>query len=105
NSRGRDHISAFSKIPGVRIVALCDADSEVLAREAKRLAERGVEADTYADMRRIMDRTDIDAVSTATPNHWHALVGIWACQSGKDAYIEKPVSHNVWEGRQLVNAA
>jgi predicted dehydrogenase len=105
NGRGRDHIGNFSKMEGVRVVALCDADSNVLAREEKALSERGISAFTCTDMRRIMDRTDVDAVSIATPNHWHALAGIWACQSGKDVYVEKPVSHNVWEGRQLVNAA
>lgn len=105
NSRGKEHISEFSKMKGVRLVALCDADSDVLAREAKALDSRGISVETYADMRRIMDRKDIDAVSIATPNHWHALAGVWACQSGKDVYVEKPVSHNIWEGRQLVNAA
>src|SRR5688572_23846655 len=105
NGRGRDHIGNFSKMEGVRVVALCDADSSVLAREEKALSERGITAFTCTDMRHIMERKDVDAVSIATPNHWHALASIWACQSGKDVYIEKPVSHNVWEGRQLVNAA
>jgi predicted dehydrogenase len=105
NGRGKEHITEFSKMKGVRLVALCDADSNVLAREAKALEGRGVVVETCADLRRIMDRKDIDAVSIATPNHWHALAGVWACQSGKDVYVEKPVSHNIWEGRQLVNAA
>ncbi len=105
NGRGKDHVAAFTKIPGVRLTALCDVDSSVLAREAKALSERGVSVETSSDMRRIMERRDIDAVSIATPNHWHSLAAIWACQSGKDVYVEKPVSHNVWEGRQLVRAA
>lgn len=105
NGRGRDHIGGFMSVPGVRIVALCDVDSAVLAREVKALADKGVKVDGVADMRRIMDRKDIDAVSIATPNHWHSLAAIWACQSGKDVYVEKPVSHNIWEGRQLVRAA
>jgi predicted dehydrogenase len=56
-------------------------------------------------VRRLLESKEIDAVTTATPNHWHSLVGIWACQAGKDAYVEKPICHNVWEGRQLVKAA
>lgn len=103
--RGRNHMDEFAKLDGVRVVALCDVDRNVLAEQRKRLAELGHEADAYEDMRRIFDRQDIDAIACATPNHWHALCGIWACQSGKHAYLEKPVSHNVREGRQLVNAA
>ena len=60
---------------------------------------------TYTDMRKLLEDKSIDAVSIATPNHWHALAAIWAIQAGKDVYVEKPVSHNVWEGRQIVNAA
>lgn len=112
NGRGRDLLGGFYKIPNVTIAALCDVDSDILAREEKALADRGgagsegtPKAFTTTDMRRIMDRKDIDAVVIATPNHWHSLAGVWACQAGKDAYVEKPVSHNVWEGRQLVNAS
>jgi predicted dehydrogenase len=57
------------------------------------------------DVRRLLEDTTIDAISIATPNHWHALIAIWACQAGKDVYVEKPCSHNLWEGRQLVRAA
>jgi predicted dehydrogenase len=59
----------------------------------------------YTDVRKLLESREIDAVSTATPNHWHSLIGIWACQAGKDVYVEKPVSHNIWEGRKLVEAA
>ncbi|MEM0967797.1 MAG: Gfo/Idh/MocA family oxidoreductase [Verrucomicrobiota bacterium] len=59
----------------------------------------------YDDMRHMLEEDVIDVFTTATPNHWHSLAGIWAMQAGKDAYIEKPVSHNVWEGRKLVEAA
>src|SRR5207245_9032072 len=60
---------------------------------------------TYHDIGELLASTDIDAVTIATPNHWHSLAAIWAMQAGKDVYLEKPVSHNIWEGRQLVNAA
>jgi predicted dehydrogenase len=105
NGRGRDHIAGFQKLPGVRVVALCDADRQVLARA---LEKSGLDADAVtckADLRALLDRNDVDAVALATPNHWHSLGAIWACQAGKDAYVEKPVSHTVWEGHQLVAAA
>jgi predicted dehydrogenase len=59
----------------------------------------------FTDLRKLLDSKEIDAISTATPNHWHSLITIWACQAGKDVYVEKPVSHNVWEGRKMVEAA
>lgn len=105
HGRGRDHIEGYRKLKGVRVVALCDVDSEVLEKEAARLAGLGNAVAKYADVRKLLESKEIDAVSIATPNHWHSLMGIWACQAGKDVYCEKPVSHNVWEGRQLVNAA
>src|SRR6202035_1844841 len=58
---------------------------------------------TETDLRRVLDDKNIDAVTIATPDHWHALASVWACQAGKDVYVEKPVSHNIWEGRQIVN--
>ena len=103
NGRGRNHLSSLEKIPGVRVVALCDPDSAVLAKV--KAATNGGNVKTYADMREMFASDDIDAVTIATPNHWHSLAGIWAMQAGKDVYIEKPVSHNIWEGRQLVAAA
>ena len=104
--QGQTHIAQLQQIAGVEVVALCDADADVLGGRAKAFAAKyGREVDTAKDLRTILDRKDVDAISTATPNHWHALVGVWACQAGKDAYVEKPISHNAWEGRQLVNAA
>ena len=100
-----DHVEAFRRLPGVRVVGLADVDASVLAREAKRFEERGEKVEAVADVRRLLERDDVDALSIATPNHWHALQAIWACQAGKDVYVEKPVSHNVWEGGQLVRAA
>jgi predicted dehydrogenase len=100
--RGKDHIDAFSKVRNVEIAALCDVDEGVLN---ERRAKVGGTPRTVADVRRILDDASIDAISIATPNHWHALMAIWACQAGKDVYVEKPCSHNLWEGRQLVRAA
>src|SRR5687767_9022666 len=105
NGQGKSHINGFKRMKGVRLVALCDADQAVIDRAVSELNKDNIKVETTQDMRRIFDRKDIDAISTATPNHWHALTSIWAIQSGKDVYVEKPVSHNVWEGRKIVEAA
>lgn len=105
HNQGGNHVKWFRKIPGVRVVALCDADRAVLDREAAKFAARKESVATYRDYRRLLDDKDIDAVITATPNHWHALVTVWGCRAGKDVYVEKPVSHTIWEGRQMVKAA
>lgn len=105
NGQGKSHIEEFRKLPGVRVVALCDVDKDVLEKEAAKFRERNEPVETYTDIRKLLENTRIDAISTATPNHWHALIAIWACQAGKYVYVEKPVSHNVWEGRQIVEAA
>ena len=101
NGRGGNHISDLKQIPGVRLTALCDADKNVLAKGAKK--NDGVE--TYTDVRKLLESKNVDAISTATPNHWHALITVWAMQAGKDVYVEKPSSHNVWEGRRTVEIA
>lgn len=105
--RGRDHVDGFRRLAGVRVVAICDVDTEVLAGEVARLAqlEEPLEVATFVDFRELLERADVDAVAIATPNHWHALQAIWACRAGKHVYLEKPVSHNVWEGRRIVEAA
>ena len=100
--RGKDHLNAFAKLPNVEIAGLCDVDEAVL--DKRRGDVRGTPR-AVADVRRLLDDRTIDAISIATPNHWHALIAIWACQAGKDVYVEKPCSHNLWEGRQLVRAA
>ncbi len=107
NSHGRSHIRGYQAIPkGVRIVALCDPDTEVIGRGIKDYFNgRGDKVDTYTDIRELLDRQDIDAISGATPNHWHALSTVWACQAGKDVCVEKPVSYSIWEGRKMVEAA
>jgi len=100
--RGKDHIDAFSRLKNVEIAALCDVDEGILNQ---RRGQTGGAPRTVTDVRRVLEDPAIDAISIATPNHWHALMAIWACQAGKDVYVEKPCSHNLWEGRQLVRAA
>ncbi len=105
--RGKSHIGGYKglKNEGVRIAALCDVDSNVLGKEVAAFDKDKQKVTGYTDLRKLLENKDIDAVSIATPNHWHALASIWAIQAGKDVYVEKPVSHCVWEGRQIVNAA
>lgn len=103
NGKGSHHIDLFKRIPGVRVVALCDVDKNVLARRAKE--HFNGEVSQHIDYREVLDRKDVDAVCIATPNHWHALGAVWACEADKDVYLEKPVSHNIWEGRQIMAAA
>ncbi len=105
NGRGRDHLRVLRAVPGVRIAALCDVDTAVLDRTAEALAKDGITPLKFTDLRELFASKEVDAVTVATPNHWHALAGVWACQAGKDVYLEKPVSHNIWEGRQVVAAA
>lgn len=104
--RGMDHVKRFSQVPGVEIAAVCDIDENVIASRLADIEKAGLpKPKTYIDVRKLLDDKSIDAISVATPNHWHSLMGIWACQAGKDAYVEKPCSHNWWEGKQLVAAA
>ena len=103
--KGIEHIDIFGKVPGVRIVALCDVDTEFLDLEAKKFEDRRQKVARYIDYRKLLDNRDIDAVVIAVPDHWHALMAVWACQAGKDVYAEKPLSHNIWEGRKMVEAA
>ena len=106
HNRGAVHIRSFSQIPNVRVAALCDVDERLFppaVAEAEKLS--GHRPDTCYDFRKLLDRKDIDAVSIATPDYWHALQTVWACQAGKDVYVEKPVSFNIPEGRRMVDAA
>jgi predicted dehydrogenase len=106
NGRGRDHIGGFQRLPNVQIAVLCDPDDNVARSRAAEFEKRyGRTVRTERDLRRVFDDKSIDAVSVATPNHWHALATIWACQAGKDVYVEKPGSHNVSEGRRMIEAA
>ena len=106
NGRGKEHIERFSTLPNCEVAAICDVDQAVLDRTVDAMVKKGLKKPkTYTDMRKVFEKKNIDAVSIATPNHWHSLAGIWACQAGKDVYVEKPCSHNVFEGRKLVEAA
>ncbi len=103
HGRGKDHMAGFSRLQNVEIAALCDVDENVLNK--RRGDVGGSKPQIYVDVRKLLEDKSIDAISIATPNHWHSLMAIWACQAGKDVYVEKPCSHNLWEGRQLVRAA
>lgn len=104
--RGRDHMQTFTKASGCRVAAICDIDQEQIAKGQKLLEKLdGPKPETYTDLRKVFENKNIDAVSIAAPNHWHVLATVWACQAGKDVYVEKPASHNIWEGRRAVEAA
>lgn len=106
NGRGTAHIGSFQKMKNVEVVVLCDPDQKVAGERAKQFEKKfGRTVETAADLRKVFERKDIDVVTVATPNHWHALATIWACQAGKDVYVEKPGSHNLFEGRKMVEAA
>ena len=106
NGRGRTHVKAIGEIEGADVVLLCDPDQQVLAKRAAEFEKKyGRKVETETDMRKVFDRDDIDVVTVATPNHWHSLATIWACQAGKDVYVEKPGSHNLFEGRKMIEAA
>ena len=103
--KGNEHIQDFRRLSGVRVVAICDADTQWLDAEVKKFKDRNIEVDTYVDYRKLLENKNIDAVVLSVPDHWHALMTVWACQAGKDVYVEKPASHNIWEGRKMVEAA
>ena len=99
--RAGQHMGTFSGIDGVNTVAVCDPDENRMGKAAERF--RG--AKSYTDLRKLLDDKNVDAVIVATTNHWHCLASIWAMEAGKDVYVEKPLSHSQWEGRQTVLAA
>lgn len=102
--KGGDHCKDFFRAKGARVTAICDVDQLHLDEEVQRFKERGQSVKTYRDVRDLLDDKEIDAVVIATPNHWHALMTIWALQAGKDVYVEKPVSHDIWEGQRMLEA-
>ena len=104
--RGRAHIGFIAKQPNAQVAAVCDVNQAQTER-AVALADKaqGSKPKVYEDMRKVFEDKDIDAVSIATPNHWHSLATIWACQAGKDVYCEKPASYNIWESQRMVAAA
>jgi hypothetical protein len=100
--RGREHLEIIGGLSGVRVAAICDVDSAQVERAAARMDSR---AKTYHDYRDLLADKSIDAVVLSTCNHWHALGTVWACRAGKDVYVEWPASHNLWEGRRMIDAA
>jgi predicted dehydrogenase len=112
NGRGNAHIGAFAKTEANKalntvITHICDADSAVGERRVQEVAKRqgGIAPKFVQDIRQVLDDKSVHVVSIATPNHWHSLGAIWAMQAGKDVYVEKPISHNVSEGRRVVDAS
>ncbi len=104
--QGNGHIRAYAGMPNVEVAALCDIDENLFEDRLKPFDDQDMKRPKVeTDIRRILDDDSIDAISIATPNHWHALASIWACEAGKDVYVEKPCSHNIHEGRVLVEAA
>ena len=105
-SRGANLIDGFAGLDNVRVTTLCDVDANLFPERVKAVEEKyGQAPKTAKDMREVFDDEEIDAVAFATPNHWHALGAIWAAEAKKHVYVEKPASHSIWEGRQMVNAA
>ena len=106
NGRGKSHMQAFTSLPNVDLVALCDVDDAVMAKASKFVTEkRGKAPVAYSDLRKLLEDKSIDAISIATPNHLHTLQMVWACEAGKDVYVEKPCSHDMFEAKQIVGAA
>ncbi len=107
--RGMAHIDAWcslGKSHHVRVKTLCDTDEQFFTTRSKMVADKtGEQPQTEWDMHKVLEDKGIDIVSFATPNHWHALGTIWACQAGKHVYVEKPAMHDIWEGRKMIEAA
>lgn len=104
--QGQSHMQAYAKMPNVEIAALCDVDESVLSERLKDAEGlTGKRPAAYTDLRKLLEDKNIDAISIATPNHWHALQAIWGCQAGKDVYVEKPCAYNIFEAQQLLAAA
>jgi predicted dehydrogenase len=104
--RGRDHINYLAGTPNTKIAAICDINQAAQERAVAQVEKlQGHKPRIFTDMRKLFNDKEIDAVTTATPNHWHALTTIWACQAGKDVYVEKPACHNIFEGRKMIEAA
>ena len=106
NGRGKSHIRAAAENPGMQVAAVVDIDQSVAERAVAYAKQYQQETPReYGDLRDMLANKDIDIVTVATTNHWHALSTIWSVQAGKDVYCEKPASHNIWEGRKMVEAA
>jgi len=104
--RGRDHVTGMAKANNVQVAAVCDIDQANVERAQAMTVSLGqAKPEGVSDLRKLLENKSIDAVMIATCNHWHALAAIWACQAGKDVYVEKPACHNIFEGRKMVEAA
>lgn len=104
--RGKYHLKAFPKVKGVEVTHLIEPDSNIVPEALGELAKSQKSgAKVEADVRRVLADKSVDALVVAAPDHWHALATVWACQAGKHVYVEKPVSHNLIEGRRMVEAA
>src|SRR5579871_5024516 len=104
--RGRDHLHYYAKLPDAKIVAVCDVNQAQTERAVQIVDKlQGGKPAAYQDLRKMLESKDVDAVSVATPNHWHALSTIWACQAGKDVYCEKPACYNIHEGQRMLEVA
>ncbi len=105
HGQGWSHVEEYCHMKDVELAAYCDVDENVLDQRLAEVEKMGVKRPArFIDLRKLLDDKSIDAISIATPNHWHSLQAIWGCQAGKDVYVEKPLSHNWWEGRQLLRA-
>lgn len=106
NGRGGAHINAFAKNYGCKIKYICDVDEAAGKERIDKIKKKyGYKPQFVRDLRTALEDPELDIVTVATPNHWHALAAIWAMQAGKDVYLEKPVSHNVFEGQRLIETA
>ena len=107
NGRGRSHIRAYQVQKNVNITTLCDPDARLFGPRVRDLftGQDLAAPKVEQDIRRVLDDPEVDAISLATPNHWHSLGAIWSLQAGKHVYVEKPMTHNNFEGRQLIKAA
>jgi predicted dehydrogenase len=106
HGQGNAHIDQYLGLKGVQVTHLIDPDRSLFESRSKKIRDKGGNEPTCVqDVRRALDSKDLDVISIATPNHWHSLITIWACQAGKDVYVEKPLSHNISEGRRCIEAA
>lgn len=105
NGRGGEHVGQWAGMPDTEVAVICDCDPNVQARYYEKFKDAPRQPEFVQDVRRVVDRKDIDIVSIASPNHWHALMSIWAMQAGKDVYVEKPCSFTVDEGREMTKWA
>lgn len=106
NGRGQSHLHAYRALENTQITTVCDVDSRLFPTCAKWFESEDLPEPKFEqDIRKVLEDKDVDIISIATPNHWHSLATIWACQAGKDVYVEKPMTHNVYEGTKVIEAA